>query len=80
VDKGNAKINPAGNGGIKRFSDSHKAAMAIPPVVEPIQIQLTLAGILVQIRHVAVVIRILPDRAKCIKRLQNHHSLKYSWS
>ena len=45
---------------MKRVSDGSKPAMVIPPVVEPIQVQLALVVPVIEIRYVAVAIAVLP--------------------
>ena len=49
-------------GKIKRLADSRETAVVIPPVVKPVEVQVTLRAVPVEIRAVAVAIRVLPDR------------------
>jgi len=60
---------------MKRVSDGSKPAVVIPPVVEPIQVQLALVVPVVEIRHVAVTIAVLP----CTKYHPYHHPSNSLW-
>ena len=56
---------------IKRFSDAGKNIVAIPPIIEIVEVELPLAGIAVEHKHIAVAIRVLPDHY-CAKNHQCH--------
>ncbi len=50
---------------MKRISDGRKHIVPIPPVVEPVEIEVALAAILVQHQDIPVAVRILHVRASC---------------
>ncbi len=58
-------------GKIKRVSDKREAIVAIPAIVEPVQIELPVAGVAPKIEHVRVAIRVKPCAAY---RLCHHPS------
>jgi len=45
----------------KKLADTKDAIMSIPVIIKPIEVKLTLVAIDVQIRHVAIVISIVPN-------------------
>ncbi len=47
---------------MKRFADNRETTIVIPPVVDPVQVQIALRTVPVEVRAVAVAIRVLPDR------------------
>lgn len=49
-------------GETKKVANGSKTAIVIPSVVDPIEIQIALGIVPVEIRAVAIAIRILPDR------------------
>ena len=50
-------------GEMKRFANSRKPTVVVPPVVNPVQVEVALRAVPVEIRAVAVAIRVLLDRA-----------------
>ena len=48
---------------MKRFANSREPIAAVPPVVNPVQIQVALRTVPVEVRAAAVAVRGLPDRA-----------------
>ncbi len=46
---------------MKRFADSEETAVAVPPVVVLVQVEVALRVVPVQIGHVAVAIAVHPD-------------------
>lgn len=47
---------------MKIVADSGKAVVRVPPIVEPIEVELAPISAAPQVRHIAVAVRILPDR------------------
>jgi len=47
---------------MKRFAKGEETPVSIPPVVKPIEVEIALQVIPIQISHVAVAVRISPDR------------------
>ena len=47
---------------MKRVSDSGETVVLVPPVLEPVEVQVPLGAVPVEVRDVAVAIRIPPDR------------------
>jgi hypothetical protein len=66
------------NSGIKSFvkitivSDGSEAAVVVPPVVKPVQVQLALRAVPVEVRHVAEAVAILPHGAPCTRYHLRH--------
>lgn len=61
MDARHPKRNPAKNGEIKRVSDGEKTIVRIPIVVEPIEVELAVAGVAPEISDVTI-IHVPPDR------------------
>lgn len=56
--------------------DSEEAAVAIPVIVVPVEVQVALGAVPVEVGHIAVVVRVHPGgTVNCIRYLQNHHPL-----
>lgn len=47
----------------KRVADDEEPVVLVPVVVDPVQVQVALRSVLVEIRDVAVAIQVLPDGA-----------------
>jgi hypothetical protein len=47
---------------MKRFAKGEKTPVSIPPIVKPIEVEVALPVIPIQIGHVAVAIAVSPDR------------------
>ena len=47
---------------MKRISDCGETAVLVPPVLSPVQVQVAIRTVPVQIGHIAVAIRVAPDR------------------
>lgn len=48
-------------GEMKRFAHSREPTVVVPPVVNPVQVQVALRTVPVEVRAVAVAVRVLPD-------------------
>lgn len=48
-------------GEMKSLADSQKATVTIPVAVAPIEVQIALASVLVEVGHIAVAIQVHPD-------------------
>ena len=60
----------AGRRKIKRIADRGKPIVRVPPVAPPIQIQLALASVAVEIRDVAIAVRVLPHGTNVRKAIR----------
>lgn len=47
---------------MKRVSDSGEAVVLVPPVLEPVEVQVPLGAIPVEVRDIRVAIQMPPDR------------------
>lgn len=60
------------------LANSEEAVVLVPVALEPVQIQVPLAGVLVEVSHVPVAVRIHPDRAVTCEVSPTPLSLEYS--
>lgn len=58
---------------MKRLAEGEEPVVRIPVVLEPIEVQVTLAIVAIEIADVTVAVRVLPDRAKYLKYHPCHH-------
>ena len=64
IRENNIRENPASyDGEIKRVADGGKTPVVIPVILEPIEIGIALRIVPVETNHIAVAIRVPPDRA-----------------
>ena len=60
---------------MKRFANGNEPAVLVPVILKPIKIQVALVAVPVQIRDVAVTVRVLPDIIQCAEYHLCHHPL-----
>lgn len=65
---------------INRLADDQETAVGVEIVLKPVQVQVALIVVLIQIRHVQVAIRVAPGRThKYAKYHPSHHPLNSLW-
>ena len=58
---------------MKRLAEGQEPIVRIPVVLEPVEVEVPLATVAIEIADVAVAVRVLPDRAKCLRYHPCHH-------
>ena len=61
---------------MKLLADREETIDVVPVIVVPVEVQVALGAVPVEVGHVAVTVRIHPDGAvNCVRYLQNHRPL-----
>ena len=62
---------------MKKLADGEEPVDRVPVVLIPVQVEVALDTVLVEVRNVAIAIGVTPDRARrnCTKHLPLHHPL-----
>lgn len=61
---------------MKKIADRRETVVLVPVVLDPVQVQVALVVPVVEVRHVPVAVRVLPDGATiCATKLPHHHPL-----
>lgn len=62
-----------------KLADGKKAKVVVPVVVKPIEVEVTIRTVPVEVRHVAITVRVNPGRAvKMYKILSSAPPFEYS--
>ena len=58
---------------MKTLADGEEAIDVVPVVLVPVEVQVAIGAVPVEVGHVAVAVRVHPDGAvNCVRHLQNH--------